>query len=1339
MAMAKTRFSRAIIYCLTLIPLLVTLGFYFIQHVPARQEYFINLRFRTLAVIGKQIESKVEAISSGLTYGKSIEHISQVVPDQPTSRIDFESYVHMVFPGLRSVPASIAGKQEEAPGETLAPISPDIQFLPATDRIRFSIGPKEKQWEDSLARLVRPFTDELSFDDVLLVDKNGDVLFQRIASTPKARNIANLLKKQDTKETGALPLYRQLESEGTGYDTDLLKQVDLDGSTYHLFAQPLTILVPRSPTGETKNLILCGLARSQRLRQEAMHVPPRYLAWIIVPLLAGLLSGPFLKLVLVKRTGRFQTRDLLMLAFFSCLAMALLAVVLLTWRQDVQGDEKMENELKSLAARMDQELREDFQHGRQLLRKIDAYAADQDSKTNTPMAQNRVRVWSDQELIKQAEDINKIDFEFVFWTSPDGFQIEKWTPLETNTPFYPQSGFEHYELARTGRYWYDEEDLGTPFTAQLMISPTTSAPIAVLTIPSERPAQLSLDRERPMIYATAQTHLRAAFISLVATPRSLLSPVVPPQTGYAIVKPDGSVIYHSNSERILNENLFREVDDPENLVNAISTRTEGSLEGSYRGRDVVFYVRPVSQIVGLPWTIVVYRDLEPMQTYTWQVFLDTLSLYLLLWIAPGLVLVCILLFTRWRTNANWAGCRILALRFCWPQEGKAGAYLGLIKIESAIVAVFLALMAWAARRPDGIAGNILLAAAFSLPLLALGAWVWILRRPSAAGPKKRWRHMYVAGLSLGLVMSSVLPVTAFYYLSLRLESSLGVRDWDMQLADLVLQHRSAAQVRVRESQNMTAETKNTSLRLALPAAKYCDNERLYEAFEQTRVGCAEPRNLMSRAPSWMEALRLLRTRAPGGLEAETIKVGKFSGGSRALEPDSSGAQALVLMLDPPAGGTSKAGLIVESGLPNLPLLPEGPTQWMLCALLLAAGCVWVWNATSRIFLFGFREIPLRTLQDLPPPQDLNHPILVLGLPRSGKDSGVRTYLKQAAARIDLKDEKLDQAWLQKTLASLEILAGEDLAAKPDAAASQEITARRMPEWVHITNLDAALSKHERRDIALQLLDALLRIPPGQLKRKIVVTCVVDPMLHLDSIFPEQNEEVERDRLPETEFGRWAHVLLQFERVLTTDDEPAPDWTKKSWGKTLWVECRHHRWLRRIGTMIAEEIRDRISRGGSAPRHEALIEELHEKAFVLYKLFWSACTRPEKLMLVQLAQTGMINPLGNDTLQELLRKGLVVRDPYPKIMNESFAHFLNSAASPGQISAWEKEAGESHWPVVRNVFIILIVFALVMVGISQNQALQTMSAIVTAVAGAIGGSFKLTDMISQKLKGKVAPA
>ena len=129
----------------------------------------------------------------------------------------------------------------------------------------------------------------------------------------------------------------------------------------------------------------------------------------------------------------------------------------------------------------------------------------------------------------------------------------------------------------------------------------------------------------------------------------------------------------------------------------------------------------------------------------------------------------------------------------------------------------------------------------------------------------------------------------------------------------------------------------------------------------------------------------------------------------------------------------------------------------------------------------------------------------------------------------------------------------------------------------------------------------------------------------------------------------------------------------------------------------------------------------------------ACTRPEKLLLVQLAQTGLVNPICKDTLHDLIRKRLVLLKPHPSVMNESFTRFLQSAATSEQILNWEQEAGESHWHTVRNVLIIMVAFALLMIGISQDRALQSISGILTAVVGGIGGTFKLVETIAVRLR------
>jgi hypothetical protein len=1416
-----------LVYAITIVPLLATLGYYFLEYVPAREEYFLNLRFRTLGVIGKQIETKLEAVSSGLTYGESVSRIPQAQADATPQAKPIEEYVRLVFPGLEPHESqNEEAKEKMAAGAKESDIDPEIRFVGNADRVRFSVGPAEKRWEDSLAHLIRPLTEEVSFDDVLLAEPAKNlVLFQRSDSTPKLRDVSDMLKKPGTSESGVLNLFHRLNSEGSGSDTDLLRAVELDGSAYQFLAQPLTMQVPRSPSGKVSELLLCGLVRSDRIRQEAMHVPPKYLLWVIVPLFAGVLSGPLLKLILIRRTGRFETRDVPLLTLFSSLAMAMLTVVLLAYHFSTSNGERIKLGSKNLADLLTQQVLECFRWDREVLNQVDQFAVELDATRQAQrVAMNRTRIWSWTDLIKKAPTIRNRNLEFIFWTDAQGFQIEKWTPLETNTPFYPQRSSTSFQDAVAGRYWRAQNASKELFTAELLISPTTSAPIAVLTMPSKRTEDLKRFPGRQTIDSAPEL-LKPSYVSIVETPRNLLSPVIPPGAGFALVQRDGSVLYHSDHERILNENLFRETEYSRALMDAIRMQSEGPVEGRYRGNNVAFYVRPIHEVVGIPWTVVVFGDIEPWQALAWQVGLDVLLLYVLSWFLPALAFQVVLSFRMWRKKSPWNACRIAALRYFWPKDSAAERYQTALAFECALIIVFLILFTWFGQRPDGAAGTILLISALLLPIAALAAWTWSIRGTSnqmslvsvAAEQKPKWRAVYVAAVCSALVGSSVLPIAGFFYLAVRMESEIDLRHWQWDLTDSVLEHRASAQADVRLSNNLGQSAKAIALKLILPELETgrCDNEQLYQSWADTTIRCQLTAPPEDDTPWWSKVVERLRARTRG-LDPQTASVGKLQNVTR------SGSTEFPMALSRPGA----PNVVVESKLWKLTLLPRSLGWWMFAAALLASGCGWVWSASSRLFLFDFHEVQLRRLQQLKG-DDLKHPILVLGLPRSGKDRAVSEFIDRVEAnsarkrhshgehpkalrkKLDLKADKLDEAWLEQALQDIGLAdvrtpravtgtplrpaqtavtpgVASDAAAPPSRAdiatletdrgvsstlrlaatagtgverkaslavgsvrppegTKSQLTDgstplnRAIPDYVHVTNLEAAVYDRSRRDIAMRLLDSIVCAPAAS-RPKLLVTSVVDPVFHFDIIFPDQKDEVERSQLPEAEFGRWAHVFLQFERVLAEENhlelEQAKNAIKKGpWGDELWEECRHHRSLRLTGKTIAQAIVQRVRSGELAPTHEELVGEVQEKAFPLYKLFWLACTRPEKLLLVQLAQTGLVNPICEDTLHDLIRKKLVILKQYPRVMNESFTRFLQSATTSEQITAWEKEAGESHWLTVRNVLIIMVIFVFLMIGITQDRVLQSISGILTAVVGGLGGMFKLTEMIASKLTTK----
>ncbi len=120
----------------------------------------------------------------------------------------------------------------------------------------------------------------------------------------------------------------------------------------------------------------------------------------------------------------------------------------------------------------------------------------------------------------------------------------------------------------------------------------------------------------------------------------------------------------------------------------------------------------------------------------------------------------------------------------------------------------------------------------------------------------------------------------------------------------------------------------------------------------------------------------------------------------------------------------------------------------------------------------------------------------------------------------------------------------------------------------------------------------------------------------------------------------------------------------------------------------------------------------KRAEASYQLLWTSCTRTEKLVLIHLAQEGLVNPKNRDTLDEIAAKGLVLAGPPPVLFNFTFRQFLRGIERADVINAWEKDEGNGMWEMsgrlVGSVLAVGGVFYLVTNGINVQSVLQTIS-------------------------------
>lgn len=133
---------------------------------------------------------------------------------------------------------------------------------------------------------------------------------------------------------------------------------------------------------------------------------------------------------------------------------------------------------------------------------------------------------------------------------------------------------------------------------------------------------------------------------------------------------------------------------------------------------------------------------------------------------------------------------------------------------------------------------------------------------------------------------------------------------------------------------------------------------------------------------------------------------------------------------------------------------------------------------------------------------------------------------------------------------------------------------------------------------------------------------------------------------------------------------------------------------------------------SEPR--AIVDYLRSQLIEHYQLAWSISSQAERLLLYRYAHDQFVNVGEAYALKSLVRRGLVVLDPVPRLMNESFAQFIRHAEEPKTLQRWEDKAEHGAWQKMRYPLMIALPFALGVVAVVAIRSGESVAALVPFV-------------------------
>jgi hypothetical protein len=142
---------------------------------------------------------------------------------------------------------------------------------------------------------------------------------------------------------------------------------------------------------------------------------------------------------------------------------------------------------------------------------------------------------------------------------------------------------------------------------------------------------------------------------------------------------------------------------------------------------------------------------------------------------------------------------------------------------------------------------------------------------------------------------------------------------------------------------------------------------------------------------------------------------------------------------------------------------------------------------------------------------------------------------------------------------------------------------------------------------------------------------------------------------------------------------------------------------------------------SDPEPPAIIDYLASNLIEHYHLMWALSSREERLLLYRIAHGHVPNIAKAYALRSLVKRGLVVLDPYPRTMNKSFAQFVRHVEKPETIKKWRRTQEHGFWEGARLLLALALPLAigvLILTAIRNGDSIAAIIPLFVAAGPAI---------------------
>lgn len=127
----------------------------------------------------------------------------------------------------------------------------------------------------------------------------------------------------------------------------------------------------------------------------------------------------------------------------------------------------------------------------------------------------------------------------------------------------------------------------------------------------------------------------------------------------------------------------------------------------------------------------------------------------------------------------------------------------------------------------------------------------------------------------------------------------------------------------------------------------------------------------------------------------------------------------------------------------------------------------------------------------------------------------------------------------------------------------------------------------------------------------------------------------------------------------------------------------------------------------------VISTLLDMAENYYFAIWNSCSREEKFLLADLANDGVLNSSNSKAIYSLVRKGILVLRPKLEIFNYSFRLFILESVGEEEIVSIETEArAQGNWKSYQYLVIFLVIVVVIFLSLAEEKAVAQITSVVS---------------------------